>query len=353
MLFLSSQEIESWKVQLSNIENNNIGPGCFKPDIRPNLLPVFYFYVGTYLLAHDHDHGIDWIREGTLLEDRGFHLNAFMMGFLKRNNNVLKMPGVIFEDPLPYVHFTGLPVLQKARASFTEFCCNTLSEMKGPLRLMDLGCGNGTLTVRLIKELLRSKKSSEIGEILLVDSSAGMLELAEKEYSSVFGNKNLRCINSKIQDAIPMMNVNYDIAVSSLAYHHMPYDEKEKHLKSLSALVDNFIILEVDANNDTPELHSPELALAVYQAYTRLIDFIFSHDTSVKTAIDCVDLFLMSEVISFMIHSRGIRTDYHMLSNQWKGLFEKSLKGFSMRGHSNVYSDDYLNIFCMHYAKDR
>ena len=105
--------------------------------------------------------------------------------------------------------------------------------------------------------------------------------------------------------------------MSSLAYHHMPMEDKRVHLARLKPWIDHFLLFEMDANNDTPDLLSPELALSVYQSYGRIMDFVYAHDAPVDVVTDCIDSFLMTEVVSILTQRRGARSDYHMLRGQW------------------------------------
>ena len=109
----------------------------------------------------------------------------------------------------------------------------------------------------------------------------------------------------------------------------------------------------MDANNDTPECSSPELALSVYQSYGRIMDFVYAHDAPVDVVTDCIDAFLMTEVISILTEPRGVRTDYHMLRTQWHDLFSAVLcPEFSLRSDSACYADEYMTLFTMHYGGD-
>ena len=109
----------------------------------------------------------------------------------------------------------------------------------------------------------------------------------------------------------------------------------------------------MDANNDTPECSSPELSLSVYQSYGRIMDFVYAHDAPVGVVTDCIDAFLMTEVISILTEPRGIRTDYHMLRTQWHDLFSAVLcPEFSLRSDSACYADEYMTLFTMHYGRD-
>ena len=113
-----------------------------------------------------------------------------------------------------------------------------------------------------------------------------------------------------------------------------------------------FIIFEIDANNDLPEQFSPELALSVYQSYGRMISLVFMHDAPLGLALSCVDAFLMTEEVSFLVHPRGQRNDYHMLKTQWHELFEEVLApDFSCLCDTSCYADDYTGFFTMHYGR--
>jgi hypothetical protein len=133
----------------------------------------------------------------------------------------------------------------------------------------------------------------------------------------------------------------------------MPVEVKKVHLSRLKPWIDHLVLFEMDAHNDTPELFSPDLALSVYQSYSRIIDFIFTHDAPVDLAIDCVDSFMMAEIVSLLTQRRGTRLDYHMLRGQWHSLFRDVLcPEFSCRCDSSAYADEYMTLFTLHYGRD-
>ncbi len=355
MLFLSQHEIDQWKKWGEEILATKSSPDNFNYDMRPNLIPVFHFFAGTLLSSKgDEDIGADWIRAGALFEEDGLFLNAFLSSFLERHENKLILPAVIFADPAPFVHFSTVPALKEAREKFVVQCAHSLPVFKEPFRIMDIGCGNGALTVSLLKKLQEAGRVGEIDEILLIDASKGMCDLAKETVEKDFPDVKISLIHSKIQDCSEKIEGKYDLAISSLAYHHMPFETKLVHLKKLKEKMDHFIIFELDTNNDTPEIHTPELAMTVYQSYGRLIDFVFSHDAPMKLAIDCVDSFLMAEAVSFLIHPRGERTDYHMLNSQWEDLCNQAFEDeFTLGCNSLAHTDEYLNIFTMHYGRKK
>jgi len=218
---------------------------------------------------------------------------------------------------------------------------------------MDIGCGDGALTCRLLAHLMESKKVPEIGEVLLIDPSPAMISMATEKVRSAFPDVIISTDNARIQDCSLSFDRHYDIAMSSLAYHHMPVEDKRIHLSRLKPWISHFLLFELDANNDTPEMYSPELAVSVYQSYGRIMDFVFAHDAPVVVVTDCIDSFLMTEVVSILSEPRGIRTDYHMLRKEWLDLFSQVLEPeFSLRSDSTCYGDEYVGLFTLHYGRD-
>lgn len=329
------------------------GPDHFNGDVQTHLLPMFHYYAGTLMTARGHkERGIEWLRTGTMLEEEGLFLNAFLIGFLERHHGELEPPTVCFEDPRPFLHFAGVPIMKKARGNFIKHSVNAMPKIKKPFRFMDIGCGDGGLTAWLLKTLREAGKVDDIGEIFLIDSSPAMIDLARQTLEKDFPPSVIKTINSKIQDVSEKLDDKYDLAISSLAYHHMPLEKKRIHLKQLKPWIDNFILFELDANNDTPELHSPELAASTYQSYGKIIDFVFSHDGDVDVAQASVDSFLMTENISFLTQPRGVRSDYHMLRHQWRALFDEVLGDeFTCRMDSTAHSNEYMDLFTMYYGR--
>ena len=204
----------------------------------------------------------------------------------------------------------------------------------------------------LLSHLVESGKVNQISEIHLVDPSPAMIALAKKTVGDAFPGITLTTENARIQDCSSGICDHYDIAFSSLAYHHMPLEDKRIHLTRLKPWIDHFLLFEMDANNDTPDLYSPDLAFSVYQSYGRIIDFVFAHDAPLDVVTDCVDSFLMTELVSILTQPRGERTDYHMLRTQWNDLFRTVLgPEFVLQCDSACYADEYMALFTMHYGR--
>ena len=88
-------------------------------------------------------------------------------------------------------------------------------------RVLDLGCGDGFFVQELLKSFCPA-------DITLVDGSAEMLKAAEKHFGI---NGKICYVNSSFQDLIEKESLNgrFDFIYSSLAIHHLPFEEK-KHL---------------------------------------------------------------------------------------------------------------------------
>jgi SAM-dependent methyltransferase len=354
MLFLSAHEKTGWENLARTIIQNQAKPEEYQGMIRSNLLSAFYYFIGTRLAAQGQSKRCrEWIYEGTLCEEEGLFSSTFLMGFLSRHNGMMNPPAVVFEDPRPYIHFSQVPAMEKARQKLIHQFAHSLSAFDHPIRFMDIGSGDGTLTVRILTSLINSGKVPGFSEIMLIDSSPAMITLAKEKIEASFPGVLITTVNARIQDCSGSINRRYHIAMSSLAYHHMPVEDKRLHLTRIKPLIDHFLLFEMNANHDTPDLYSPDLVLSVYQSYGRIIDFVFSHDAPADVVTDCIDSFLMTELISILTEPRGKRSDYHMLRTQWNDLFISTLgPEFTLRSDSSCYADEYLDLFLLHYGRE-
>ncbi len=354
MLFLSTQEKTAWADHARTIQSLAHSPDLYINTVRPNLYSAFCYFIGTLLAAENHpDRGKEWLKAGAITEEEGLFSSFFLLGFLERHGGMLKKPAVAFEDPRPFIHFTHIPAMVEARRRMISFFAGSLPKFWTPVRFMDIGCGDGSLTVRFLQQLIDSGKVPGFSEILLIDPSTAMIELAKDSVSAAFPDVLIKTENARIEDCSARINNRYDIALSSLAYHHMPVEEKYIHIRRIKPWIDHFLLFELDADHDTPEMYSPELAFSVYQSYGRIIDLVFAYDAPVSVVTDCVDLFWITEIISILTEPRGIRTDYHMLRNQWNELFKRTLcPEFSLRSDSTCYGDEYVTLFALHYGRE-
>ncbi len=353
MQFLTEREQREWRAYADEILATAPDPATYDRKIRHDLVPAFHFYLATFLAAKGHgSEARAWAESAVLSEKEGLFGIAFLNGFLERYQNRLTKPATVFEDPRPFIHFTTVPLMREARSRFISECGASLPVFDQPIRFMDIGCGNGALTAAFLQNLVRTNKVPGISEILLIDPSPAMADLAKKTVCNAFPDVPVTVESCRIQDCTDRLDRKFSIALSSLAYHHMPLEDKRAHLIRLRPWIDHFLLFEMDADIDTPGLFSPALALAVYQAYGRIFDRIYAHDASVEVVNECIDSFLMSEVVSILTEPRGERSDYHMLREQWRALFAEALgPEFSLRNDLSCYADEHLSLIGLHYGR--
>ena len=350
MLFITSEESTNWRRLGEQALQGDLTPDLPDYNLKRGLLPHFYFYLGGLLASHNrHNEALDWYRSGALLEDGMF--NALMTAFMERNGGELRMPAVVFADPRPYEHFTTVPDVVALRERFISFAAASLPVATDPVTIMDVGCGDGSMLVLLLKRLQQAGQATEIERLILVDASIAMLELASQKLGQAFPGVVVEKRHGRIQELAADLPQGITIALMSLSYHHMPWDDKALHLRELAGKVDNLLLMELDGDNDIPELNSPELAVSVYQSYGPLMDSIFAHDAPVEVSQRCVDNFLMAEVVSLLTESRGVRNDYHMLRSQWAQLFAENLTGHVCQGETTVMISDGCELFGCHWGK--
>lgn len=93
-----------------------------------------------------------------------------------------------------------------------------LKKYNRPIKVLDLGCGDGALTNELMK-------IDDQIEATLVDGSSEMLKIAQERLKSFV---SLEFIQQTFQNLLKnsILNTDYDLVVSSLAIHHLSSEDK-------------------------------------------------------------------------------------------------------------------------------
>lgn len=350
MYHLAADEQILWQELGKEVITGKLTAQSSLSGIRPALRAHFHFYAGGLAAGQgEQKKAGDWFREGALEEDGIF--NAIMASYLERHDGRFYMPEMIFADPRHYEHFTAVPAIIDMREKFVRFASSSLPLISGPLTILDVGCGDGSLLVLLLQRLITAGRVQKIGQAILVDSSAAMLDCAAVKLQQAFPEIIIDQRHGRIQEHAAKLSADINIALLSLAYHHMPADDKAIHLREMAGLTENLLLMEMDGDNDTPQHGSPELAVSVYQSYGPLIDAIFAHDAPIAVSQGCVDNFVMAEVISFLTQPRGKRNDYHMLRGQWSQIFSENLTGHLCRGETTVLASDGCEFFASHWGR--
>jgi len=97
-------------------------------------------------------------------------------------------------------------------------------ELERPIRVLDLGCGNGALTMELLKE-------DDKIQATLVDGSSEMLKNARENLKT---HSHMNFIHKTFQEFLEsevegsdVLTDEFDLVISSLAIHHLHLEEKK------------------------------------------------------------------------------------------------------------------------------
>ena len=109
-------------------------------------------------------------------------------------------------------------------------------------RVLDLGCGTGVLT-----RMVADKLNAEIGGISLgIDAAAKMINVAKKK------RENETCqFEVAAAEDLPFEKSSFDAVISSLFFHHVPLDLKEK------SLLEAFRVLRPQGRLVIADMHTP------------------------------------------------------------------------------------------------
>jgi ubiquinone/menaquinone biosynthesis C-methylase UbiE len=104
-------------------------------------------------------------------------------------------------------------------SSFTE----SLPKKFNPLQILDLGCGNGNVTSRLLQKFPEANYT-------LVDASQEMISLCQNQFKKF----KVDCVESYFQD-FTFTEDKYDLVVAGFSLHHCNSTEKKELFKKIYA----------------------------------------------------------------------------------------------------------------------
>jgi len=145
-------------------------------------------------------------------------------------------------DHAAFVYDFFEPILLLGKQAEYDKHILSLLELNSADRVLDLGCGTGVLT-RMIADRLDSKVG---GVSVGIDAAAKMILVAGKKR----GSGNCRFEVMAAED-LSFEDQSFDAVVSSLFFHHVPLDLKEK------ALSESFRILRPGGRLIIADMHIP------------------------------------------------------------------------------------------------
>jgi len=134
------------------------------------------------------------------------------------------------------------PILFLGRLSEYDAKTISLLEISGNEKILDLGCGTGRLT-RMIADLLNPEAG---GAAVGIDAAAGMIRVAQKKRESRTCRFEIAAAES-----LPFEDRSFDVVISSMFFHHLPLDLKQK------ALSEAFRVLGPGGRLIIADMHTP------------------------------------------------------------------------------------------------
>jgi ubiquinone/menaquinone biosynthesis C-methylase UbiE len=124
-------------------------------------------------------------------------------------------------DHAAFIYDFVEPILMLGKQNGYDQHIVSLLELTPADRVLDLGCGTGVLT-RMIADQLNAEAG---GVSLGIDAAAKMIAVARKKRVSATCGFEVAAAED-----LPFENASFDAVVSSLFFHHVPLDLKEKSL---------------------------------------------------------------------------------------------------------------------------
>jgi demethylmenaquinone methyltransferase/2-methoxy-6-polyprenyl-1,4-benzoquinol methylase/phosphoethanolamine N-methyltransferase len=95
-------------------------------------------------------------------------------------------------------------------------------------RVLDIGCGPGTLAI------LAAKRSGPEGEVQGIDPSEEMIDLAQKKSAKAGVHARFQ---TGVAERLPFPDSSFDVVLSSLMLHHLPDDVKSQALREVARVL--------------------------------------------------------------------------------------------------------------------
>ena len=245
-----------------------------------------------------------------------------------------------FKEAKPYNAWIQTEIYQSIRAGVFDMIKHFSTQNPPPSvdkpTIIDIGPGNGILTVEIVKQLQQLYPLRGL-HLILIEPSEEMMALAIQHcHASIprhvhitpLCNCTLQSLTSKEQNILqeyqPIWFIN-----ASLSLHHIPTELKRLNLEMLNTLSTSLLVTEIDDNLDELEDGSPELIHTVNEIYSNAIQEVLNiSSASVQDKKSCIDSFFLADAITVLKNIQELRVEHWMSISQWQKVAQ--LAGFQV-----------------------
>lgn len=352
MLTLRPEDVETWNRLLPDVIAGGTEPASAAEQALPSeQVGAFRFFAGTALASRSDPRAEAWLRAGADADGRELRASDYLSGLVHRAGHLVA-PESAFADPRAYVHFTHVPAMQASRDQFLSFAVDSLPADQGALRVLDVGCGDGGMLAALLPALLEGGRWDEVASITLLDPSPEMISTAKARLAEAWPEARVEGRVARLENVASTLPGHYDLVVGSLSLHHMPAEVKRRALSALAPSMEHLLLLELDADHDSPEVGSPSLAASVHQTYGWMLAQVLGEGPADAVAQESADQFVAPELVSLLTQPRGKRSEYHMRRDRWIALLSEAM-GPDVRplGVRTVLASPHTDLFALHVGR--
>jgi hypothetical protein len=220
------------------------------------------------------------------------------------------------------------PSSQNMHAISTRAITSHIGDMTSA-RVMDVGIGDGSQMLQVIQELAEGGSRLQELEVLGLDPNASMLELATEALTgqstqSTGIDVSFTPLNHTLMKLRLGRLGHVDVVTSTIAFHHMPRDQKAKQLEKIRDLTPGLLVIsDADTHHDIDLLKGdPRLVYNARTFYGTLFDMLKTKLPPDRAA-ELFDRFLTDgDIKNILTLPTRKRMEYHMSAIRWLNMLE-------------------------------
>lgn len=144
-------------------------------------------------------------------------------------------------DHVAYVYDILSPLMLFGQEERMSRVCLKWLEPASVRRVLDVGCGTGTLTIAMVRKITGREGTLVVG----LDAAPKMVDAARRKARGILGLR----FDVGIAEALSYEDDAFDLAVSTFFFHHINFDLKVKALNELWRVLKKnaeVVIIDVD-----------------------------------------------------------------------------------------------------------